>query len=49
MFQASLAVGVGIGPESNDEAPRTTIARLRTTTVITRNESASLPALIGAI
>ena len=42
-------VGVGIVTGVNDVALQFTIARLMTTTVITRNESASLPALIGAI
>ena len=42
-------VGVGIGTGVNDEALQLTIARLRTTKVITRNESASLLALIEAI
>jgi len=45
-----LAVlGVGIGAGVDDVALELTIARPRTTTAITRNESASLPALIGAI
>jgi len=42
-------VGVGIGTGVDDEALQLTIARPTTITVITRNESASLPALIGAI
>jgi len=46
---ALAVVGVGIGTGVDDEALQLTIARLRTTTAITRNESASLPALIGAI
>ena len=46
----SLAVvGVGIGTGVDDVALQLTIATPPTTTVITRNEAASLPALIGAI
>jgi hypothetical protein len=42
-------VGVGFGTGVDDVALQLTTATPRTTAVITRNESASLPALIRAI
>ncbi|MBC7558995.1 MAG: hypothetical protein H7270_06465 [Dermatophilaceae bacterium] len=42
-------VGVGIKTGADDVALQLTIARPKTITVITRNKSASLPALIEAI